>query len=336
MTRKIKSLKENECILISTKREARIIKRKTGCDYTIRDLKGNYFFKNGDIMVVSANHNEVVLPASDFIKLRLKDQLRQLSDRVGKLEVNGMPVVDEHHVNDYSVSEPYNRAAVAQAKSEEDAAAIPVKDAEEVKSELEVGKWAKDPTTGESKFLFYIEDIDESGGLNPIFSYGFNLHGNWSGKACRSRDILKWREATHEEVSAALIEEAKRRGYKEGVVVSELGFTKSGAIEANGFNFESDLNMLLLGNSVIFDNGQWAEIVEQPKEIDWSVPGQLVVNEKNYVWLTSGEHEGRNFEATYMRHGDGAAYKVGHKSNDCVKKMFKPYTGEPIILTNGK
>lgn len=74
------------------------------------------------------------------------------------------------------------------------------------------------------------------------------------------------------------------------------------------------------------------ETDKQPKEIDWSVPGQLVVNEKGYVWLTTGEHDENNFKGVYIKHGKDNAFEIGMVSCECVKSAFKPHTDEPIIL----
>lgn len=74
--------------------------------------------------------------------------------------------------------------------------------------------------------------------------------------------------------------------------------------------------------------------LEQPKEIDWSVPGQLVsCNNSTLIVMTSGNHKSTSFEGTVLFDSDNfQQYKVGVNSNDWSKSKFKPYTGEPIIL----
>jgi len=319
MTRKIKSLKENECILISTKREARIIKRKKGLLCSAKDMIGKFLYiVNFDFWNLCDEHNgSVILPASDFIKPRLKEQLMQLSDRVGKLEVNGMPVVDEQHVNDYSVSEPYNRAAVAQAKSEEeDAAAVPVKDAEEVKplvvkthaNSLITGKWYK----SNSGILFFF-----AGQLGERVTFGFNADGYWSNQIGICKPFEYYTEATYEEVSAGLIEEAILRGLiSDGHgCVYEL------------WNNELYVNIEGFGKRILFDSGKWADIVEQPKEIDWSVPGQLVVTKEGCLCININDVDETLFYGFFIEEKLSTDILKG-KKGEYYKSHFKIYNAK--------
>jgi len=299
MTRKIKSLKENECILIRTKREAKAIRKLADRKMHASYFVGKYLQGKGDSISFLSTPNETVLPASDFIKTRLKDRVKAISKQLDTITIAGKPF------------------ACTLIKTKYYLESLQVVDAEEVKPGLEVG-WRKT----EHGCLYYF--TGEYNTDNHPLGYGFGVSGKWHDFH-NTDGWEKGEPATHEEVSATLIEEAISRKLisdGHGCVYEEFG----NVLYVNVADF---------GKHVLFERGIWAEIVEQPKEIDWSVPGQLVVNEKNYVWLTSGEHEGRNFAATYMRHGDGAAYKIGQNSRDCVKNMFKPFVGE-IILSNAK
>ena len=83
------------------------------------------------------------------------------------------------------------------------------------------------------------------------------------------------RLATDEEVSAALINEAKKRGFKNGVTILRgdwySGFSAPKVtIETeqhltSGFEFRNDT--LFLDGYIIFYSGNWAEIIPQEKTI---------------------------------------------------------------------
>ena len=51
-------------------------------------------------------------------------------------------------------------------------------------------------------------------------SYGFNLKGKWMDNSMCFQYSDTYVEATNEEVSASLISEAKKIGYKEGVTIT--------------------------------------------------------------------------------------------------------------------
>ena len=105
---------------------------------------------------------------------------------------------------------------------------------------LEVGKWYK--ANGDR--LINVCRLSK----NDLYGYGF---GNW-GFFCDDNDICwnysKIEPATNQEVSEALINEAKKLGYEESYTAN--------------FNYSKHTNFLWLGTEPIFNNGIWAEITE--------------------------------------------------------------------------
>jgi len=124
---------------------------------------------------------------------------------------------------------------------------------EEVKSKHQIGKWYK------HKFgaLFCVTSINDDG---VLYGYGFDKHGHWfsfideSSTSCACNNTAKAYtvEATHQEVEKALIEEAKRIGFK------------------GGFVFDDRTNILWNQQEngeerAILSNGKWVTIIEQDK-----------------------------------------------------------------------
>lgn len=126
------------------------------------------------------------------------------------------------------------------------------------KIELEIGKWYK-----HNKFLLYI--------IDKTHWYGFDVSGAWNDYATyedlmTDKDLLP---ATDKEVETALIAEAKRRGFKEGVKYfnASLPSFKETA-RNNEFKYiNSDEVILYLDGNTIFYNGKWAEIISEPIEV---------------------------------------------------------------------
>jgi len=139
---------------------------------------------------------------------------------------------------------------------------------------LEVNKWYRH----ETGCL-----VNYQGG---IYGYGFNHNMNWrDGSALTgvagayffnetNYGKNDWQEATHEEVETALIAEAKKRGFKEGVVANNVNLHKEphnrNYCFESGYHFsynkkENALEWFLSTNEgywKLFKDGKWATIIE--------------------------------------------------------------------------
>ena len=131
---------------------------------------------------------------------------------------------------------------------------------EAFKTKLDTGKWYKSST--DIEFLVYYQ------------SNGFDNYGFWEDKPYRDNLFFGdcWynmsRLATDEEVSAALINEAKKRGYKDGVTITwknkpKLIYT----LVDDEFDYLISKNVLVFGNYGIFDGEQWAQILPKEKTV---------------------------------------------------------------------
>lgn len=189
--------------------------------------------------------------------------------------------------------------------------------------ELEGGKWYKYPGTS---FLMCVRSYDHED--KSASGYGINSTGEWFDAVV---DVEGLTPATFEEVKDALIKEAERRGFKEGVKANLFGSretTLRGYIKYN----ENWLSIpktsgLIFGNDVIFrsDKG-WAEIISEP-EIDFSKAGQYVCFDNNpkYVYVTTGWANDKHFSGTNLNTGD--------HNNYLIIENFTLYT-EPVTLQN--
>ena len=130
---------------------------------------------------------------------------------------------------------------------------------------LEVGKWYKS-IGGGFKYLLYLVSIDN--GLDSCTAYGF-VDDEFYIETDINFD-MKQVPATDKEVETALIKEAKKRGFKEGVRFNNA--CKTGEI-AHGKNtgvvnkIRSNDCGLFTSNQYIIFNGKWAEIIEEPKTV---------------------------------------------------------------------
>ena len=70
--------------------------------------------------------------------------------------------------------------------------------------------------------------------------------------------------ATKEEVKSALIAEAEKRGFKEGVKIKTPNSKFTGTC-GEKFSFAFDIRIMYCGGYAIFNNGIWADIISEPK-----------------------------------------------------------------------
>jgi hypothetical protein len=138
---------------------------------------------------------------------------------------------------------------------------------------LEVGKWYVSGSV--PNWQMFVESVDCGGDV--IYGYGIDYLGRWFSSvegASNSANIeTAERPATDKEVEEALIKEAKKRGFKEGVEYSSLyGSSDIGKVNNSGFIYKPSINCLCIksGEQVdaIFRKGKWATIIEEPKTVN--------------------------------------------------------------------
>ena len=129
------------------------------------------------------------------------------------------------------------------------------------KVELEVGRWYRNK---DKDFENIIACVTKLHGDNRQFSgYGFDRQSKFrSSEESIFWGADEWRLATNQEVSEALINEAKKRGYKKGVISKFGSVTKTRKIESDEYLFHKEI--LFLGYDTIFWKGIWTEIIEEP------------------------------------------------------------------------
>ena len=117
------------------------------------------------------------------------------------------------------------------------------------KPELKVGKWYKVPN---SKYIICITDVKKNK------AFGFDFEGEYCDE--NTFGFYNCQEATPQEVETALINEAKKRGLKAYGAYIKSTQGVFGTINGGSYIYSS--NKLYYSGFVIFDNGQWAEIIE--------------------------------------------------------------------------
>ncbi len=136
---------------------------------------------------------------------------------------------------------------------------------EQPKEEFEVGVWYVGirNVTKERPMLLYCSNNNGYGFYDGV--WGNNLHT--SPKYFSTYKGYNLRKATPQEIETALIKEAKKRGFKEGVRIQSLKFesNKPKLMSCNS-RFEEQFE-LFMGGSCLFSKGKWATIIENSFEI---------------------------------------------------------------------
>jgi hypothetical protein len=126
--------------------------------------------------------------------------------------------------------------------------------------ELEVGTWYKSHINE----LFCIIHHESDTWYN---CYGFTSCGMFYNNRTRNLDThRKLIKATPQEVEQALIKEAKKRGFKEGVSCywDDENVTHDDMSGVIIYRHES--NYLTMNGDIFYEDGKWADLVEEKKE----------------------------------------------------------------------
>jgi len=129
-----------------------------------------------------------------------------------------------------------------------------------ITQQLEVGRWYKHDTDSSLVFI-------KGRGVRDshYIRYGFDRIGQWYNEYIASLDDRISIEATDQEVETALIAEAKKRGFKEGVRFESAWSHSTNNCFYDGLMYISSANCLASSsakNNCVFANGQWATIIE--------------------------------------------------------------------------
>ena len=152
------------------------------------------------------------------------------------------------------------------------------------KPELELGKWYRNTNKALANY---------QGGIK---GYGFTIDGEWGlFKDNWSFDSPEnWKPATHEEVEAALIAEAKKRGFVDGAKFKS-SLSENGDVRTVRESYQCELNPLsntlhvstprkewdeFQSNPCIFKDGNWAEIIPEEKKIITKEKAEKILSKK--------------------------------------------------------
>jgi len=180
--------------------------------------------------------------------------------------LDGKSSTDDQHPSAFLTNPFVDEAFIKEAYSEacpKWQSKLKEKFPEVFKSGLEVGKWYKSTI---ADALYFIKEQTKN---------GFNTYGLVGGEWCIdeiTHYLDKFELATESEIKEALINEAKKRGFKEGVKFKDQdGDIQSayGNIDFENINGETFKNIITFGrgNGLIFWDGTWAEIIPTVTEL---------------------------------------------------------------------
>ena len=124
------------------------------------------------------------------------------------------------------------------------------------KDALVVGKWYKRKQDSRLWFVTHIKN-------GCSYGYGFDYSGYWADESAGFNYSLELNKATDKEVEQALIKEAEKRGFEEGVAFKSVSGRNSIDRVCDGFRYYSNQNQLCSGKGSVFIKGKWATIIEE-------------------------------------------------------------------------
>lgn len=182
-------------------------------------------------------------------------------------------------------------------------------------NKLESGKWYKNLENG---ILVCIEEVID---FNTVKGYGFLVSKEWCNDN-EEWELNKYEKATKEEVKSALIEEAEKRGFREGVRVQSLNGITHKFTLTEFWHIDSEGAIWFRGsdqNGIIFENGKWAEIIEQPIERTYKI-GQRFKDEykETYILARTGNKNPRKIALISIKDGNMYSEQVKVKNRNSI------------------
>jgi len=147
--------------------------------------------------------------------------------------------------------------------------------------------WYKNPRR--SVWLGYY-DFDKG------ITFGFRENSGLWYDSCGMNYEFDDTPATNEEVEAALIKEAKRRGFKKGVRFDSLLDGGNNTCIGDKFNYIEEHNELYFDGWLCFEKGQWAEVIEEPKVV---INGYEMKQEGDIISFGCAKFDRRQLECFY-------------------------------------
>ena len=147
----------------------------------------------------------------------------------------------------------------------------------------ELNKWYK---ATDNKFMIYLTKYKDDNKCEGFYFSGLN--GEYMG-FCDNLGFRRCILATKQEIEQALTNEAKRRGFKEGIRVKLFDSMYDISTLNNGeFTYQKDYNRFGIrgGDScgsfaVLFKDGQWAEIIDDKTELTFEEYQKLSIRTCN-------------------------------------------------------
>ena len=138
---------------------------------------------------------------------------------------------------------------------------------------LKVGEWYKKKDYGDLMFYFNGKYTNK----NNVDNYGFDYNGIFQEViGVHKHEVNEYYEATKQEIEQALTNEAKRRGFKQGVkfkclITHKIGEMIEDYLLMNGcFGRDNSLESAFKNdiiNGVLFKDGVWAEIIDDKSKL---------------------------------------------------------------------
>lgn len=141
--------------------------------------------------------------------------------------------------------------------------------------EKKIAKWQKRLEECELAKGWYKDDVHEKWLMyfdGENFVFGFNWLGEWTVLNATFKGDGNEILATEKEVEQALIKEAERRGFKEGVKFINVGTEDEVVYFKGNYRFYFSPNQLCNNVGSVFYKGKWAEIIKEPVyEYQWLI-----------------------------------------------------------------
>jgi hypothetical protein len=128
---------------------------------------------------------------------------------------------------------------------------------------FEVGKWYVVTSVNNYKYLFNYQSTTNNQYIG--FGYNYKLESWITSPLMETNQLQSITPATPSEIETALIAEAKRRGFKDNLIIKDAKYKEKSPPQFGHYRYIADQDGLTNDMSWVYYQGQWAEIIQEDK-----------------------------------------------------------------------
>jgi len=162
-----------------------------------------------------------------------------------------------------NINKPNNMRKIEEIESQIKDLLKEVESLKKQEPKFEAGKWYVVTSVNNYKYLFNYQSTTNNQYIG--FGYNYKLESWITSPLMETNQLQSITPATPSEIETALIAEAKRRGFKDNLIIKDAKYKEKSPPQFGHYRYIADQDGLTNDMSWVYYQGQWAEIIQEDK-----------------------------------------------------------------------